>query len=259
MNLLARRQIALRLLGCVAVLVGPTACAATDSAAVRDIPYASEVPVIDGRADEADWAGVPWRELTHVLVGEPPSSEADFTGRYRLLWREDALYLLAEIRDDILSDGEPDPLSNYWADDALEILVDEDASGGDHQFNHSAFAYHVALDGHVVDLDPNGAPALFNEHVQAVWRRAPEAPHVLVWEARIRLYPDPARLAEGELWQPRTLSSGEIIGFALAWCDSDSPGVRSRLVADVDVAPVNGDRNRLYLDAGVFGHIRLQR
>jgi hypothetical protein len=225
----------------------------------RDVSYAEHAPVIDGRADEAVWADAPWRTLTHVLVGESPTSASDFSGRYRLLWNEDALYLLAEIRDDVLSDGQPDPLLDYWADDALEILVDEDASGGDHQFNHRAFAYHVALDGQVVDIDTDGAPALFNEHVQAVWRRAPEAPHVLIWEARIRLYPDPARLAAGKLWQPRTLSSGEIIGFALAWCDSDSPGVRSRLVADVDVAPVNGDRNRLYLDAGVFGRIRLQR
>jgi len=223
----------------------------------RNVHFAAEAPLIDGHAEEIVWAAAEWRALTHALVGSTPDDAADFSGRYRLLWREDALYLLAEIRDNVLSDGEPDPLKNYWADDALEILVDEDASGGDHKTNHSAFAYHVALDGQVVDIDREGQPVLLNDHVDAVWRRRPEAPHVLVWEARIRLYPDPATLATGEVWQARPLNAGDVIGFALAWCDSDMPGVRIRLVADVDVPPIEGDRNRLYLDAGVFGRIRL--
>lgn len=213
--------------------------------------------MIDGRADEADWARAPWRPLRYTLVGEPPRDAAEFSGRYRLLWREDALYLLAEIHDDVLVDAEPDPLRNYWADDALEILVDADASGGPHQTDHSAFAYHVALDGRVVDLGEDGQPMLLDEHVQSAWRRAPEAPHALIWEARIFLYPDPAALTDEAEWQPRPLQAGERLGFALAWCDSDAPGRRRRLIADVDVAPVDDDRNRLYRDADVFGRIRL--
>lgn len=235
---------------------GPTQ-ASVAQADVREIRRAAEALVVDGRADEADWLKAEWRSLPHVLVGAPPRSEDDFSGRYRLLWREDALYLLAEIRDDVLSDGEADPLKNYWADDALEILVDPDASGGDHKTKHSAFAYHLALDGQVVDIGDDGQPLVLNEHVESVWRRSPEAPYSLVWEARIRLYPDPTELKPGTPWQPQSLQAGEVIGFALAWCDSDAPGVRSRLVADVDVEAVDGDRNRLYLDAGVFGRILL--
>lgn len=243
----------------LALSMGSNACitSAQTEADPRVVRLATARPVIDGHAEEAVWAGAAWQELRHTLVGAAPRDEADFSGRYRLLWREDALYLMAEIRDDVLSDGEPDPLTNYWADDALEILVDEDASGGDHKTHHGAFAYHVALDGQVVDIGPGGDPVLLNEHVEAVWRRSPEAPHVLIWEARILLYPDPATLAAGEAWKPRALSAGDVIGFALAWCDSDAPGVRSRLIADVDVPPIEGDRNRLYLDAGVFGRIRL--
>lgn len=249
----------LRTLTCsLALLTANSACMAAPALETRDVAHAARAPLIDGRGKEPEWAHVDWRELSHALVGQPPKDNADFAGRYRLLWREDGLYLLAEIRDDVLSDGEPDPLRNYWADDALEILVDEDASGGDHETNHSAFAYHVALDGQVVDIDSGGQPVVLNDHVDAVWRRSPEAPHVLVWEAHIRLYPDPATLTAGQAWRPRALKAGDVIGFALAWCDSDAPGVRSRLMADVDVAAVEGDRNRLYLDAGVFGRIRLQ-
>lgn len=244
-------------------LLAPTllmASAAQADAAVDDprgVRHAAEAILVDGRADEAEWSNAEWRPLSHVLVGAPPSSQDDFSGRYRLLWREDGLYLLAEIRDDVLSDGEADPLKNYWADDALEILVDPDANGGDHKTSHSAFAYHLALDGQVVDIGDDGQPLLLNEHVESVWRRSPDAPHSLVWEARIRLYPDPAGLQPGTPWQPRTLKAHEVIGFALAWCDSDAPGVRSRLIADVDVQAVDGDRNRLYLDAGVFGRLTL--
>lgn len=249
----------LRTLTCtLALLTANSACMAAPALETRDVVHAARAPLIDGRGNEPEWAHLDWRELSHALVGQPPKDDADFAGRYRLLWREDGLYLLAEIRDDVLSDGEPDPLTNYWADDALEILIDEDASGGDHKTNHSAFAYHVALDGQVVDIDREGQPVLLNDHVEAVWRRRPEAPHVLVWEARIQLYPDSATLTAGEAWRPRALKAGDVIGFALGWCDSDAPSVRSRLMADVDVAPVDGDRNRLYLDAGVFGRIRLQ-
>lgn len=242
---------------CLSALLSATACTAAPDAEPRAVRHVAQAPLIDGRADEAGWAQAEWRELRYALVGTPPRDPVDFSGRYRLLWREDALYLLAEIRDNVLSDGEPDPLKNYWADDALEILVDEDASGGDHKAHHNAFAYHVALDGQVVDIDSAGEPVLLNEHVEAVWRRSPEAPHVLIWEARILLYPDPATLTAGEAWKPRALRAGDVIGFALAWCDSDAPGVRSRLIADVDVPPIEGDRNRLYLDASVFGRIRL--
>jgi hypothetical protein len=48
-----------------------------------------------------------------------------------------------------------------------------------------------------------------------------------------------------------------VLGFALAWCDSDTPGDRTRMMTDVDVAAVDGDRNRLYTDAGSFGRLEL--
>ena len=59
--------------------------------------------------------------------------------------------LLAEIKDDKLIDLNKDPLKAWWDDDCLEIFIDADNSGGGHQFTHNAFAYHVALDGNVVE------------------------------------------------------------------------------------------------------------
>jgi hypothetical protein len=50
-----------------------------------------------------------------------------------------------------------DPLVQYWDDDCLEIFLDEDFSGGDHQYNHNAFAYHVSLDNQAIDIGTDKA------------------------------------------------------------------------------------------------------
>ncbi|HNM25762.1 MAG TPA: sugar-binding protein, partial [Saprospiraceae bacterium] len=112
-------------------------------------PYGS--PVIDGKGDDAVWEMSEWLPLDQVWIGKDLSAD-DFNGRYKLAWDENNLYVLAEITDDTLIDIHPDGLDHYWDDDCLEIFIDEDASGGNHQYNYNAFAYHIALDGKVVDI-----------------------------------------------------------------------------------------------------------
>ena len=48
-----------------------------------------------------------------------------------------------------------------------------------------------------------------------------------------------------------------ILGLLVAYCDADGPEGREHFMTDVEIAPVNGDRNRGYIDAGVFGRITL--
>ncbi|MEO0975195.1 MAG: sugar-binding protein, partial [Pseudomonadota bacterium] len=115
--------------------------------------FAHEAPTIDGVPDDKAWAQAPWYPIDSLILGAPPTAD-DFSGRYRAVWDIDFLYLLAEITDDVLVDAHANPLDSYWNDDTLEIFVDEDASGGNHQFNHSAFAYHIGLDNQVVDIGP---------------------------------------------------------------------------------------------------------
>ncbi len=99
---------------------------------------------IDGIADENVWSEAKWQNIDRRWLG-PEYSESDFTGRYKIAWDEHKIYILSEIVDDILIDTHRDPLTQYWDDDCLEIFIDEDFSGGDHQFNHNAFAYHMSL------------------------------------------------------------------------------------------------------------------
>jgi hypothetical protein len=208
-------------------------------------------PLLDGKADDAVWQAADWRPLNQVWVGETPSA-ADFSGRYKVAWDENMLYVLAEITDDQLVDTHPDGLLKYWDDDCLEIFVDEDASGGDHQYNYNAFAYHIGLDGKVVDIAPDHSFQYYNDH--CISRRKTEG-NVSVWEVAVKLY-DGKQYQDGGDNAPKTLKSGKTIGFMLAYCDNDHSQEREHFVGDVRIE--GNDKNRGWIDASVFGRLKLQ-
>ncbi|WP_028876021.1 CBM9 family sugar-binding protein [Teredinibacter turnerae] len=216
------------------------------------VPYAKSAPVIDGVADEAIWDKAPWRQIDQVLIGDGLKSD-DFSGRFKLVWTKSHLYLLAEIVDDVMADHYADPLEHYWDDEALELFVDEDNSGGDHQYNHSAFAYHIALDGNVVDSGPDRKAHLYNDHVQSRWQRTPE---YTVWEAAIAIY-DESFVDEDQSAKPVKLKLGKKMGFMVAYCDNDGGLNREHFIGSEEIVPVNGDKNRGWIDASVFGEIEL--
>lgn len=189
------------------------------------------------------------------------TSSDDFSGRYKLLWDEQYLYLMAEINDDVLFDQYANPTEKYWDDDSLEVFIDEDASGGMHQFSFNAFAYHVALDNQSADIGPNNADGstnfiLLNDHINSQWRRDANAAYAITWELAIKLYDDKFTLAAEHM--PVTLTKGKIIGFMLAYCDNDGSREREHFIGSHEIKPKNGDKNLGYIDAGVFGSIQLQ-
>jgi len=226
-----------------------------------EVPRTPDAPVIDGDPGDAGWQLASWRLIDQAVFDTDPAA-ADFSGRYKVVWTPDYLYLLAEITDDVLIDARPDPLESYWEDDTLEIFVDEDASGGDHQHNYNAFAYHIALDNQVVDIAPfendeqrrlgKNNVQTFPSHVTAQWKRSNEAPYKIYWEVRIAVFSD----RDGGLHR-ESLSAGKIMGLMVAYCDADDPEGRKHFMTDIEIAPVNGDRNRGYIDASVFGKITL--
>lgn len=225
--------------------------------ATQEAVYSSQPVVVDGSGKDAVWADASWQQMDKHMVGSVPDA-ADFSGRYKLAWDEDRLYLLVEIVDDVLVDSHPDPKVNYWDDDCLEIFLDEDASGGDHLHSYNAFAYHIALDGNVADFsskDDGKQVVLLNDHLQSKWTRQAEAPYKIVWEVSVKLYPDTFTVAEPG--KPVTLSADKIIGFMLAYCDNDGSETREHFMGSHDIEPVNGDKNRGYIDASVFGKVKL--
>jgi hypothetical protein len=205
---------------------------------------------IDGIADEQTWNNSKWYSIDQVWLGETITSD-DFKGRYKLSWSETALYVLVEITDDVLRDKFEDPLVRWWDEDCVEIFIDEDNSGGDHQYNHNAFAYHIDLQGNVVDIVAKDTPKLFNDHLES---KRVTTGNMSIWEFKISMVPD--TFVYGEPFQKVLLSSGKKIGFAIAYCDNDTSDQRENFIGSVVVAGVDKDRG--WKDAGIFGTIELK-
>lgn len=205
---------------------------------------------IDGVADESFWNNAQWYPLEERWLGEPYSPE-DFSGRFKIAWSDSTILLLVEIQDDVLHDTHEDPLSFYWEDDCVEIFVDADRSGGDHQYNHQAFAYHVALDENVADMGIEEKAVLFNHHLQPA--RKTDG-NTSTWEFSIDIYKDDYQEKSTENTRLR-LSEGQIMGFALAYCDSDTTNLRENFIGSEKVE--GEDKNRGWIDAGIFGALKL--
>lgn len=233
-------------------------------------PFATIAPTIDGKADDHAWQSAQWRAIDQITMGDAPSSKEDFSAHYKVVWTQSHLYMLAEIQDDILIDSHPDPLDHYWDNDTLEIFIDEDNSGGRHLFSYNAFAYHIALDNQAVDMGPFLTDAdsktekanirTYPHHVKSQWQRSANDPHKIVWEVQVAVYPDTYKdeYAPNEpAVSPVKLAEGKKIGFMTAYCDSDGPNGRDHFIGDINVPAVNGDKNRGYIDAGVFGVLEL--
>ncbi len=207
-------------------------------------------PIIDGIANEACWTSANWAPIDQLWLGAAVSA-SDFSGQYKVVWTASKLYLLVEITDDTLTDAYADPLSHWWDDDCVELFLDEDASGGDHQFNYNAFAYHVSTLYDVVDLGTDQKPHLFNDHITS---KRTKTGNRYTWELEVNLYTD--AFVYGAVSNPlATLYNKKTIGFSLAYCDNDGGTLRESFIGSKALAPA--DRDKGYITASVFGQIEL--
>ncbi|HSN71923.1 MAG TPA: sugar-binding protein [Steroidobacteraceae bacterium] len=213
-------------------------------------PRAAEPPAVDGIADEEIWDRARWQTLSHRWLG-PEYSAEDFAGRYKVVWTAERIYLLAEIVDDVLIDTHRDPLVQYWDDDCLEVFVDEDFSGGDHQYNHNAFAYHMSLDNRAIDIGTDRKPRDYSDHVESRWRQTGDK---VIWELSIRIYGDDY-VDDSDANEPVVLSAGKILGLMVAYCDNDGSELRENFVGSESVP--DGPTDRGWIDAGLFGALVL--
>jgi len=213
-------------------------------------PKAMPAPLVDGIANDTAWQLSPWRELNHRWLG-PEYSADDFQGRFKLTWTEDKVYILVEIVDDVLYDAHRDPLVQYWDDDCLEIFLDEDFSGGNHQFNHNAFAYHVSLDNQAIDIGTDERPHNYSHHVESRWQQQGGK---IIWELAIDIYED-NYMDESSDNEPTTLAAGKVMGLMLAYCDNDGSDIRENFIGSESVP--SGPKDRGWIDAGLFGVVTL--
>ena len=236
-------------------LVMATAPSIADSAHYEDrseyrAPKANAPLIIDGAADEAIWEQARWQELKYRWLG-PAYSAEDFEGRFKVVWTAERIYILAEFVDDILIDSHRDPLVQYWDDDCLEIFLDEDYSGGEHQFNHNAFAYHMSLDNQAIDIGTDGKARNYSHHVDSRWQ---QNGNKIVWELAIDIYTDDYEDGADDN-APINLSAGKVMGLMVAYCDNDGSELRENFIGSEVV--LSGPKDRGYIDAGLFGSLVL--
>ena len=213
-------------------------------------PRAAVAPVVDGLATDAAWQAAAWQEIDQLWLG-PEYEDADFQGRFKVVWTPERIYLLVEIVDDILFDSHRDPLVQYWDDDCLEIFLDEDFSGGDHQYNHNAFAYHMSLDNRAIDIGTDRAARDYSHHVESRWRQQGEK---VIWELAIDVYADDYLDGSADN-RPVRLAAGKVMGLMVAYCDNDGSELRENFVGSESVP--FGKKDRGWIDAGIFGRLVL--
>lgn len=213
-------------------------------------PKAPVPVVIDGIADDAAWVQAEWRDIKYPWLG-PDYSEEDFRGRFKVAWSEDRIYVLVEFVDDVLFDSHRDPLVQYWDDDCVEIFIDEDYSGGNHQFNHNAFAYHLSLDNRAIDIGTDKQARDYSHHVQSKWKQQGDK---VIWEVAIDIYPE-SYVDDSDENAPVSLYAGKIMGLMLAYCDNDGSELRENFIGSESVP--NGPKDRGWIDAGLFGKLEL--
>ncbi len=209
----------------------------------------TETMTIDGLGNEAIWSAATWYPIDQTWIGTPPSS-TDFLGKFKVVWDQNFLYVLTEITDEILSDDHPNPLTNWWDDDGIEIFLDENFSKGNHQFNYNAFAYHVSTFYDVVDLGTDQNPHLYNDHITTVLSNSGT---VYTWECRIKIFND--QFVYGGNNTPVSLNANKIMGFSMAYNDNDAGTSRENFMGS-GVVP-GTDKNVGYLTADYFQQLTL--
>lgn len=221
-----------------------------ESRSLYTASYAAAGVQVDGNPDDDAWDNAEWRAINYTWLG-PDYSETDFSGRFKVVWTNERIYILAEIVDDILIDSHRDPLVQYWDDDCLEIFLDEDYSGGDHQFNHNAFAYHMSLDNQAIDIGTDEKARNYSQHVDSRWK---QSGNTIVWELGIDIYADDY-VDGSEHNQEVGLTAGKILGLMVAYCDNDGSELRENFIGSESVP--SGPKDRGWIDAGLFGALLL--
>lgn len=210
----------------------------------------NETMSIDGKANEAIWSNVPWYTIDQMWVGSSYPSATDYSGKYKVCWNQNYLYVLCEITDNTLIDSHIDPLQNYWDDDCVEIFLDENRSKGSIVNNYNGWAYHISLTKDVVAGSTNGNATLYNDHILM---EKTNSGSVYTWEFRVKIFADNYVLGGNNT--PVTLSNGKIMGFSIAYNDNDGSSSRENMIGSgvINLA----DKNVGYKTADYYQELSL--
>jgi hypothetical protein len=209
--------------------------------------------VIDGTAAEDCWAKATWHPIDQVWIPYAAKMDkSDFEGKFKVTWDSLYLYVLVQVVDDMLSDDHPIPTQNWWEDDCLELFIDEDRSGGTHERNTNAFAYHISLTYDAIDLDASGNGVNYKNNVKVVMDTI--GVNTYLWEVAVKIYNAGFILNNPEASRVK-LSANKLMGFTIAYCDNDLTLTRENFIGSMYMTAVTANDN--YITANYFGSLLL--
>ena len=209
---------------------------------------------IDGQANEECWTNAEWHAIDQVWIPwNAKMKDGDFSGRFKVAWDEDFLYMLVEVVDDSLSDDHSNPLQNWWDDDCLEVFIDENRSKGDHEKSCNAFAYHVSLFYDAVDLDSKGNGINYKNNVIADMDTI--GTDTYLWEFAFKNYNETFNISDPEKSRVK-LGHNKKMGLTVAYCDNDESTSRENFIGSMVMTPATA--NDMYKNADYFGLMILQ-
>ena len=210
--------------------------------------------VVDGKDTEACWAKAEWKPIDQVWIPYGTKiAPTDFSGKYKVAWDANYLYLLVQVVDDVLRDVHPVPTDQWYNDDGVEIFIDENHSKGDHERNNNAFAYHVSLYYDAIDLDANGNGVNYKNNIKV--KMDTIAPHTYLWEFAVKIYDASFTLANPEASRIM-LTPKKLMGFTVAYNDNDYGTTRKSFIGSMYMTAATANDN--YKTANYFGSLLLR-
>ncbi|NUW42321.1 sugar-binding protein [Nonomuraea rhodomycinica] len=88
------------------------------------IPKAAAAPAVDGAEGDGEYAG-PALDISRLWEGTACASAADCSGTAKVTWHDDTLYLLVQVKDDVLGTRlAASDCKRHWRTDAVEVTID---------------------------------------------------------------------------------------------------------------------------------------
>ena len=227
--------------------VGRASGHSPEGSSVRAFPFAlGSAPVVDG--DLSDWQQVgPDHTITTAafreLANEASVDEADFSVALKFGWCDELnrLYVAAEVHDDLHQIDRPSGSPWIFQDDAMEIFVDADHSGGQFaDFSNDSEEDQLRMNGaeanHFVIAGPHPDGQFFINLSAAGWYALADGPFTAAamrldgsvagptdTSYEFMLVPfDRIDISADFLSVPHDLHSGETLGINVEFNDFDS-------------------------------------
>ncbi|MFD1540720.1 sugar-binding protein [Nonomuraea guangzhouensis] len=126
------------------------------------IPQATAAPAIDGVEGDGEYSG-PALDISRLWEGTACSSAADCSGTAKVTWRDDTLFLVVHVKDDVVGTRLPaSDCKRHWRTDSVEVTLDPRGTSENTSTTFKAAVLPVTAEGPpcaLRDADNHQGPA----------------------------------------------------------------------------------------------------